>query len=178
MTEWPDPTRFVVDALGPDARDVVEVGCGDGTLAHRLRTAGHRVVAIDPVAPDEPGFICDRFETWDPPAPVHAVVAVMVLHHADDLGGWLDRWCGWLRPGGLVIVADYGWDLDAGASDAWAAEHADLHRFAPMRAALDARLAQVRFERLDGPGESAAVPLAFRYVGRVPAGAAAPSATG
>jgi 2-polyprenyl-3-methyl-5-hydroxy-6-metoxy-1,4-benzoquinol methylase len=39
---------FVLDQVGLPPARVLEVGCGEGELAHALARTGHSVTAIDP----------------------------------------------------------------------------------------------------------------------------------
>ncbi|CAG9254926.1 Class I SAM-dependent methyltransferase [Paraburkholderia unamae] len=40
--------RFYAERIGNQPRQVLDLGCGTGTFAVRLASAGHRVVAVDP----------------------------------------------------------------------------------------------------------------------------------
>ena len=46
--------EFVLDQVGLPPDRVLEVGCGEGELAHALARAGYSVTAIDPQAPEGP----------------------------------------------------------------------------------------------------------------------------
>ncbi len=83
--------EFVLRNLPRPLVRVLEVGCGRGDLARRMAAAGHRVLAIDPAAPE--GTIFERFtlEELVDPGPFDAVVASRSLHHVGDLMGALDR---------------------------------------------------------------------------------------
>ena len=45
---WAEDTDFYIAAAGSEAIDVIDVGCGTGTLALGLADRGHRVVGVDP----------------------------------------------------------------------------------------------------------------------------------
>jgi ubiquinone/menaquinone biosynthesis C-methylase UbiE len=130
---------------------VLEVGCGDGTLAHRLAADGYEVVAVDPEAPDGPIFRRTTIEELDEPGPFDAAVAAFSLHHVHDLDAGLDKLRRLLD--GVLIVDEFGWDLldeptarkyDLDMDD-WRDEHADLHGFERLRGALGARFAERHF---------------------------------
>ena len=149
--------------VSPPAR-VLEVGCGDGALALALAAAGYAVVAIDPHAPDGAIFRRTRLEDLDDGA-FDAVVASVSLHHVADLDAAAAKLHRLLRPGGLLIVDEFARECFAGATArwyfdrlclvnapepavfepwlaGWHAEHDDVHPFADLRRALDARFAE------------------------------------
>ena len=120
---WP----FVRRHAPPPPATVLELGCGPlGGFVPALRTAGYDVVGIDPEAPDEPGYHRDRFETYELPSRVDALVASLSLHHVADLDAVLDRIADALRPGGTLVVVEWAWER------------------------LDERTAQWCFQRLGG----------------------------
>jgi hypothetical protein len=51
-----DVATFVVENLPSSPARVLEIGCGEGVLAHRMAAAGYEVTAIDPNAPEGPIF--------------------------------------------------------------------------------------------------------------------------
>ena len=67
-------------------RRVLEVGCGEGELARALARVGHSVTAIDPQAPEGPIFRRTRIEEFTDPDQFDHVVAILSLHHVEDLG--------------------------------------------------------------------------------------------
>ena len=83
-----DSADFVLAQLPPSAARVLEVGCGSGALARALDAAGHRVLAIDPVAPDGPIFRRVTLEALDE-------LGIDARDHVprrldDELVGWAD----------------------------------------------------------------------------------------
>lgn len=108
----------LVDAQVPaGAKQVLDVGCGDGFLAARLAERIPRVVALDV---DEP--VLKRASARFPDAPVQwmhgdvmttelptfdAVVSNAALHHIDDTRAALARLAGLLRPGGTLAVVTF-----------------------------------------------------------------------
>jgi SAM-dependent methyltransferase len=156
---------FVHEHLPPAPARVLEVGCGRGDLARAMAHAEHRVVAIDPQAPDGEIFRAVTLEEFDDPDPFDAVVASLALHHVADLPGALDKIAALLRPRGRLILNEHAvdrldeptarWYLDKrtqarpdrsqsleGCMREWSDDHADLHGYAAMRDELDRRFTQ------------------------------------
>jgi SAM-dependent methyltransferase len=158
----------------PPAR-LLEVGCGDGALTTVLAAAGYDVLGIDPRAPFGDRFRRVLLEDLDArDGPFDAVVAARSLHPQRHLDQALDRIVALLRPRGLLVLDEIGWDLadeptlawlheqrcalaatrkaEASASLAglraeWEAEHLGVHGFAALRAELDARFEELAFVR-------------------------------
>lgn len=103
-------TDFVLADLPRSPARVLEVGCGAGDLARTMDRAGYEVVAIDPAAPDGEIFRRIKLDELDPGEQFDAVVAAFSLHHVTDLTVGLDRIRDVLRPGGLVLVEELGFD--------------------------------------------------------------------
>ena len=104
---WP----FVHDHLPPVPASVLELGCGSGGgFVPALRREGYDVVGVDPQAPDAPGFHRIEFERYQPPHALAAVVASNSLHHVDDLGETVGRIREAVRPDGVVVVLEWGWE--------------------------------------------------------------------
>lgn len=154
---------FVLQHLPTPPSRVLEVGCGSGQLAQTLAAAGHRVVAIDPEAPEGAIFRRTSLEEFSDEASFDAVVASRSLHHVHDLDRGLDRIAELLRPAGILVVNEHAFDrMDAqtagwyvsqtthpgvpGSPEPflrwWNDEHAGLHGFDSMRPALDRRFAE------------------------------------
>jgi SAM-dependent methyltransferase len=150
-----DVTNFVLAELSAPSARVLEIGCGEGELARALATAGHRVLAIDPEAPEGPMFRRTTIESLAETGPFDAAVASRSLHHVHDLGLALDKVEAVLRPGGAFIVDDFAWELlDADTARCvgidgaeWREEHAHLHTSEAMLTELDARFARRALSR-------------------------------
>jgi len=155
-----DTREFVLSQLPPAPARVLEVGTGgEGALALELDGAGYEMMAIDPAAPQDEGiFRRIKLEELDADELFHAVVAVRVLHHVTDLAPALDRIRDHLRPGGVLVLEEIGWDLldeptaewlyeeqaevPASLEDfrrEWEDEHVGLHGYEAMREELDGR---------------------------------------
>ncbi len=111
---------FVLDRIGDPPARVLEVGCGKGDLAHALDRAGHSVIAIDPRAPEDWIFRRVGIEEFSEPGPFDHVVAILSLHHVEDIGGALDKMAGLLRAGGTLVVVEFAWDRIDSTTTEWA----------------------------------------------------------
>ncbi|MCP3166236.1 class I SAM-dependent methyltransferase [Myxococcus qinghaiensis] len=121
---------FVAHSLS-SRRRVLEVGCGDGSLAGLLASAGHDVVAIDTRLRDTPRPALVRFEQVDllrftSAQPFDAVLAVTVLHHLTPLEACVARLHELLVPGGLLVVDDFDLAAPDEATARWYYDAQDL----------------------------------------------------
>ena len=166
---------FVREQLPPAPARVLEVGCGQGELTTALATEGYDVLGIDPVAPSGDLFRRVLLEDLDADeGPFDAVVASHSLHHIRDLDHAVDRIAALLRPAGVLVLDEHGWDLAddvtldwlwnqqralaaAGHGEApgtldalreeWESEHRGLHGFETLRAAIAERFEERVFVR-------------------------------
>jgi SAM-dependent methyltransferase len=126
--------EFVLGRIGSAPARVLEVGCGEGELARVLAHAGYSVTAIDPRGPERasdrrpkrtpenPVFRRVGIEDLPDPGPFDYIVAVLSLHHVEDLGTALDKVAGLLAAGGALIVVEFAWERLEGATAEWALE--------------------------------------------------------
>ena len=114
--------EFVLGQIGDSPTRVLEVGCGEGELARTLARVGHSVTAIDPQAPEDPIFRRTRIEEFTDPAQFDHVVAILSLHHVEDLGMALSNMADLLRVGGTLVVVEFAWDRIDEATAEWALE--------------------------------------------------------
>jgi len=170
MTSFEEFAREHLPA--PPAR-VLDVGCGQGELTTALAVAGYDVLGIDPVAPHYDLFRRIRLEDVDDADGAYdAVVAALSLHPIGDLANALDRIAALLRPAGVLVVDEVGWDrideatLDwlygqqralaaagqgtAPASlqalrDEWNADHLGIHGYASLRDGIAERFEERAF---------------------------------
>jgi len=112
--------EFVLDRIGDPPARVLEVGCGKGNLAHALDRAGYSVTAIDPRDPEGSIFRRVGIGEFSEPGPFDHVVAILSLHHIEDIGGALDKMAGLLRAGGTLAVVEFAWDRIDGTTAEWA----------------------------------------------------------
>jgi methyltransferase family protein len=199
-----DFTEFALSQLPEPPRRVLEVGCGhEGGVAPALAAAGFDVVAIDPDAPAGELYRRVTLEEFDDAGPFDAVVAGRVLHHVRPLGAALDKLAA-LAP--VLILDEFAWNhMDEATIDwyesqhrvlmaagrkpkgppdlaEWRTRHSELHPYETLRAEIDARYEERRFEWrpyfyrwLEGPATEsleaglisagAIRPIGFRYAG-------------
>ena len=101
---WP----FVRGPLPPPPARVIELGCGPlGGHVPALIQAGYDATGVDPEAPEGPAYVRATFEEYRPEGPADAVIASVSLHHVQDPGVALDHVVEVLRPGGVLIVAEW-----------------------------------------------------------------------
>jgi SAM-dependent methyltransferase len=114
--------EFVLGQIGDAPARVLEVGCGEGELALAMARAGHSVTAIDPRAPEGAIFRRVRIEEFSDPGPFDYVVAILSLHHVEDLGKVLGKIANLLHAGGTLVVVEFAWDRFDEATAEWALE--------------------------------------------------------
>jgi SAM-dependent methyltransferase len=114
--------EFVLGQIGDSPTRVLEVGCGDGELARTLARVGYSVTAIDPQAPEGPIFRRTRIEEFTDPAQFDHIVAILSLHHVEDLGMAVSNMADLLRAGGTLVVVEFAWDRIDEATAEWALE--------------------------------------------------------
>jgi 2-polyprenyl-6-hydroxyphenyl methylase/3-demethylubiquinone-9 3-methyltransferase len=98
---WPPVLRALREH---GARDVLDVGCGDGGLVDRLREEGFEAQGVDVEPSRETAFV-RRGSAYEPlDGPYDAVVAVEVVEHLLDPRLAVRRMREALRPGGLLVL--------------------------------------------------------------------------
>jgi SAM-dependent methyltransferase len=164
----PSVEAFVISHLPDPPSRILEVGCGDGELAHTLADRGYAVTAIDPKAPSGPIFRQVSLEAFAEPGPFEAVVANRSLHHIHDLDEGLSKIGALLSPDGILVISEFAWDqmdertarwylshvpesdtehhLHIENLGEWIAKHEGLHRAGSMRDALNRYFRQTFFE--------------------------------
>jgi 2-polyprenyl-3-methyl-5-hydroxy-6-metoxy-1,4-benzoquinol methylase len=112
---------------------VVDLGCGTGQISLPLAAVGAQVLAVDvssamirrlQAEAGRQGLRLDALalpieELMLPPASVDLIISSYALHHLRDPDKQriVTRACGWLRPGGRLLVADMMFGRGASARD-------------------------------------------------------------
>lgn len=144
---------YLAALVPPDARDVLDVGCGLGRLAARIAAPGRRVTGIDlssgmvararRLADGSPHlqFRCGDFMTMDlPPAGFDCVISAAALHHM-PMEPAVDRMMRLLRRPGTLVIHDLR--SDDGPLD-WMGSAFDLFTRAVSRLLRTGRLREPR----------------------------------
>jgi ubiquinone/menaquinone biosynthesis C-methylase UbiE len=102
----------------PRGSEVLDVGCGNGYIAHHLSAMlGRAVTGIDVAGSTDAPIDYRQYNGREFPAPdrsFDAVVSAYVLHHAQDVDSILEEMKRVLRPGGVAIIYE---DIPATAWD-------------------------------------------------------------
>ncbi len=99
---------FEIARVIPRGFEVLDVGCGNGFIAHHLSAMlGTSVVGIDLGNSAEAPIDYCRYDGWHFPLPndsVDAVLLCYVLHHAQDIHSILGEMRRVLRDGGFALI--------------------------------------------------------------------------
>ena len=120
--------ELLLGVFPPAPADVVDVGCGTGTLALLLAEEGYAVDALDfsptMVRLAEAKLAGSRATVRDgdagvpglAPASVDVVLCRHVLWALPDPGLAVERWVRALRPGGRLVLVEGDWSTGAGVT--------------------------------------------------------------
>lgn len=116
---------FIQSALTAGARNILEIGCGQGALAARLMAEGFDVVAIDSdaacVAAARARGVDARVATW--PETIDrrfdAILFTRSLHHIPDLDGSVAAALECLTQGGRIVIEDFNAAYRDPPSEGW-----------------------------------------------------------
>jgi SAM-dependent methyltransferase len=120
-----DVLSFISSCLPRPPGSVLEVGCGEGRLAAKLRARGFRVEAIDTnlanvVAAAKNGIDAQCIDLLDfTGGPFDAVLFTRSLHHISPLGAAVTKARELVAPGGVLVIDEFAHDEVDNASTIW-----------------------------------------------------------
>lgn len=122
--EWQhDVAAFVFDALPAPPCRVLDVGCGSGWLVRALDDRDYDAHGVDPEAPDDDALLTRaRLEEFEPGSLFDAVLAVLPLHHVDELDLVVAKIVRSLVPNGLLLCVGFAWDRFDDGTARWCLE--------------------------------------------------------
>lgn len=121
-------TKFLKDWLPESQADILDLGCGTGSLSVLMAGLGHQVVGVD-ISPEMITHaeakarllgqsidfqVMDAAHPQLPSQSFQVVVARHVLWTFQDLPQVLARWLALLKPNGRLILIEGYWDTGAG----------------------------------------------------------------
>lgn len=124
--------HLLAEALPPPPADVLDLGCGTGTLSLLLAEAGHRVTGMD----FSPAMVAaasakaaearlpvsfavgDAADPDAAPGSFDVVLCRHVLWALPEPDAVLARWARLLRPGGRLVLVEGSWSTGAGLTAA------------------------------------------------------------
>jgi SAM-dependent methyltransferase len=143
--------RIVNEGFLPIIREIPGFEDNYFADAGAMVRAGHSVTAIDPRAPEGPIFQRARIEEFSDPRPFDYVVAILSLHHVEDLGRTLDKIANSLHTGGALVVVEVAWERFDGATAEWALERLPAASSLGKPSWLRAAAGDGRVEAKEGP---------------------------
>lgn len=114
-----ETVRFLSRVLPPPPFTVLEVGAGDGAVALALAAMGYSLTALDEsldlaaradIESEAVRWIESDFLAFEGGGAFDAVIFTRSLHHVAPLDRALDRALEAIRPGGLLVAEEFGYD--------------------------------------------------------------------
>lgn len=148
--------RFLERALPPAPATLLEVGCGDGSVAAALASRGYRVTALDEsltlgaaaaAASSAVTWVESNFLFYKGPsdgARFDSIVFTRSLHHVAPLDRALDRAAALLRPGGRLVAEEFAYDRVTLPTARWWYDVESILVAAGLLAPPDPALAAIR----------------------------------
>lgn len=121
-----ETARFVGDCLPKKGMRILDAGCGRGGLAARLIASGHEVVGID--RSEEAAELAKHygvkiriidFQDFSDTELFDVVIFSRSVHHVHPLMDAMKRAHSLLRPGGKLILEEFGVDQMDGKTAQW-----------------------------------------------------------
>jgi len=120
--------QLLLPLMPSSSAEVVDLGCGTGSLAVLLAAAGHRVRGVDlsarmvaaATAKARAADVVAEFVQGDaaeppyPPGSADVVLARHVLWALPDPAAALEAWVRLLRPGGRLVLVEGRWSTGSG----------------------------------------------------------------
>ncbi|MFF3320523.1 class I SAM-dependent methyltransferase [Streptomyces sp. NPDC003035] len=164
--------RHLHDWMPPGPVDVLDIGCGTGSLSLLLAEAGHRVTGVD-LAPKmveraraklAAARLAGRFLAGDAMAPptgdlrYDVALSRHLLWTLPDPEAALRDWVGRLRPGGRLVLVEGRWRESGQSGVPYVAGATSLPWNGgigadDLAAAVRPLVSRVRVEHLDGEGD-------------------------
>lgn len=138
---WFPPLRYLLRRArvlailaGVAPTKLLEVGCGAGALLADLSLCGFDCTGMEPsrraaelastlasASGTNHRIVRDADDTWE--SSFGVVCALDVLEHIQDDHAALAQWCGWLRPGGKLLISVPAHSRRWGPGDVWAGHY-------------------------------------------------------
>jgi SAM-dependent methyltransferase len=161
-----DDFARIIRQYVPSPARILEIGAGEGELAHKLTASGYHAIALDRFLRSTFPIVESSFEEYaGDPNSFDCVAAQLVLHHVDDLDATLEKAASLLRAGGMLAIDDYGWERSDDPE--FRADRADLHSSQTMLRALRAHFNEIAYFDHAYFDEGAGTDrLGFTFIGR------------
>jgi SAM-dependent methyltransferase len=124
---------FLQPLLPPAPANILEFGCGKGHVAKQLESLGYNVTAFDPseksieqAKKNGVNATVQDLLTYETDTKFDVVIGVLVLHHIPEITKALEKIKSILKPGGLLLIDEFGRDMIDRASARWLFDFIDV----------------------------------------------------